>query len=119
MAQDIEMKAADDKEKKVEAKKDDKKEDKVEVQPKPMTVKEGEWSWLNSSHHPAPALAAHTIPLRDHTEIKLNLALLDRAVHAIEPRYSARVLRTLTTLRRRLDKESLSEVIETCYPKCE
>lgn len=90
MAQDIEMKAADDKEKKVEAKKDDKKEDKVEVQPKPMTVKE---------------------------EIKLNLALLDRAVHAIEPRYSARVLRTLTTLRRRLDKESLSEVIETCYPK--
>ncbi len=119
MAQDIEMKSADDKDKdkKLDATKEDKKEEKVEAPPKPMSLKEGE-----SGRPPMPIQyneLIHNPTSHPPTEIKLNLILLDRAVHAIEPRFSARVLRTLTTLRKKLEKETLKEVIESSYPRCE
>jgi 26S proteasome regulatory subunit N3 len=41
--------------------------------------------------------------------------LIDRAVATIEDRFTARVLRTLTTLRKRLDASNLAQVIEQTY----
>lgn len=51
-----------------------------------------------------------------HTEIKQNIVLITRAVHNLEPRFTARVLRTLTGLRRRMYREALSSVVESTYP---
>ena len=51
------------------------------------------------------------------TEIKNNIALLERAVSTLEPRFTHRVLRTLTTLRKRIDDTVLREAIELAYAK--
>jgi 26S proteasome regulatory subunit N3 len=51
------------------------------------------------------------------TEIKNNVALLDRAVSTLEPRFTHRVLRTLTALRKRINDTVLSEAIELIYAK--
>ena len=45
-----------------------------------------------------------------------NLPLIDRAVSTLEPRYTLRVLRTLTALRKRLNAKALFEAIEAIYP---
>jgi 26S proteasome regulatory subunit N3 len=50
-------------------------------------------------------------------EIKQNLTLINRAVHNLEPRFTARVLRTLTGLRKKLYREALQEVVNDVYPK--
>jgi 26S proteasome regulatory subunit N3 len=50
-------------------------------------------------------------------EIKQNLTLINRAVHNLEPRFTARVLRTLTGLRKKLYREALQEVVNDLYPK--
>lgn len=50
-------------------------------------------------------------------EIKQNLTLINRAVHNLEPRFTARVLRTLTGLRKKLYREVLQEVVNDVYPK--
>lgn len=49
-------------------------------------------------------------------EIKSNAVLIDRAVSTLEPRYTLRVLRTLTALRKRLNAKALFEAIEAIYP---
>lgn len=82
------------KDKKVEEKekdkKDDKKDDKkVEEKPAP----------------PTPT-----------AEIKSNIALIERAVADLEPRFTHRVLRSLTALRKRLDNKILRDAIEENYP---
>ena len=51
------------------------------------------------------------------TEIKNNVALLERAVSTLEPRFTHRVLRTLTALRKRVNDTVLREAIELIYAK--
>jgi 26S proteasome regulatory subunit N3 len=86
---DVEMKPAEDKKDKKDEKKGKKEEKKEEPVPPPTP----------------------------QAEIKTNLLLIDRAVSTLEPRFTHRVLRTLTGLRRRLDDAILKEVVETAYPK--
>lgn len=50
-------------------------------------------------------------------EIKQNLSTIDKAVQSLEPRFTARALRTLTTLRKKLYREGLEEVVEGGYVK--
>jgi 26S proteasome regulatory subunit N3 len=50
-------------------------------------------------------------------EIKFNIALLEKAVSTLEPRFTRRVLRTFTTLRKKLDDGILRDAIEETYPK--
>jgi 26S proteasome regulatory subunit N3 len=50
-------------------------------------------------------------------EIKLNISFLQRAVTTLEPRFTHRVLRTLTALRKRLNDSVLREAIIEVYPK--
>ncbi|OCH87224.1 hypothetical protein OBBRIDRAFT_796403 [Obba rivulosa] len=49
-------------------------------------------------------------------EIKANVALIDRAVSTLEPRFTHRVLRTLTSLRKRLDDKVLRDAVTELYP---
>lgn len=49
-------------------------------------------------------------------EIRSNALLIDRAVSTLEPRFTLRVLRTLTALRKRLNSKVLAEAIEGVYP---
>ena len=50
-------------------------------------------------------------------EVKANVALIERAVDTLEPRFMHRVLRTLTALRKRLDDKALREAIADVYPQ--
>ncbi|WVQ99237.1 hypothetical protein IAU59_006369 [Kwoniella sp. CBS 9459] len=50
-------------------------------------------------------------------EILANIALIGRAVTTIEPRFTIRVLRTLTSLRKKLDKDVLKKVLDQAFPK--
>jgi 26S proteasome regulatory subunit N3 len=86
---DVDMKPADAKLKAEEKKDDTKKEE--EPKPKPTPV----------------------------AEIKSNLALIERAVSTLEPRFTHRVLRTLTALRKRIDAAVLRTAIEEVYVKGE
>lgn len=52
-------------------------------------------------------------------DIKSNIALIERAVSTLEPRFTHRVLRTLTSLRKRIDEKVLRDTIEELYPKGE
>ena len=91
---DVEMKPAEEKtkgEKKDEEKKDDKKEEKKDTKPPQSPV----------------------------AEIKSNIALIERAVTTLEPRFTHRVLRTLTSLRKRIDDKVLRDAIEEVYTKGE
>ena len=51
------------------------------------------------------------------TEIRNNVALLERAVSTLEPRFTHRVLRTLTALRKRINDTVLKEAVELIYAK--
>ncbi|ELU41530.1 diphenol oxidase-A2 [Rhizoctonia solani AG-1 IA] len=57
------------------------------------------------------------VPISVGAEIKANLALLDRAVSTVEPRFTVRVLRNLTGLRKKLNADHLREAVLTAYPK--
>ncbi|KAH9947507.1 diphenol oxidase-A2 [Amylocystis lapponica] len=48
-------------------------------------------------------------------EIKTNVALIERAVSTLEPRFTHRVLRSLTTLRKRLDDKVLQDAVVEVY----
>ncbi|KAF8552099.1 diphenol oxidase-A2 [Imleria badia] len=82
-------KKVEDKDKDKKDKKDDKKDAKVEEKPPP----------------PTPT-----------AEIKSNIALIERAVADLEPRFTHRVLRSLTALRKRLDNKILRDALEENYP---
>lgn len=56
-------------------------------------------------------------PLTPLAEIKGNFVLIDRAVSTLEPRFTQRVLRTLTTLVKKLDDTILRDAIEQGFPK--
>ncbi|TRM63585.1 PCI domain-containing protein [Schizophyllum amplum] len=83
---DVEMKPADSKDKK-----DEKKDERQE------------------EAKPAP-------PPTPQQEIKANAALIERAVSMMEPRFTHRVLRTLTALRKRIDDSVLRDAIQDAYP---
>ncbi|KAI0631096.1 diphenol oxidase-A2 [Trametes polyzona] len=55
------------------------------------------------------------VPLTPAAEIKANIALIERAVATLEPRFTHRVLRSLTHLRKRLDDRVLREAIGETY----
>ncbi|KAG1745326.1 PCI domain-containing protein [Suillus lakei] len=85
---DVEMvKATDKKEDKKDEKKDEKK---PEPKPEPPTPTQ---------------------------EIKANIALIDRAINDLETRFTHRVLRSLTALRKRINDKVLRDAIEENYPK--
>jgi hypothetical protein len=57
-------------------------------------------------------------------ELRSNVLLIERAVSTFEPRFTAKVLRTLTTLRKKLQSQPdgmsvLKQVMEESYPKSE
>ncbi|KAH9833330.1 diphenol oxidase-A2 [Rhodofomes roseus] len=54
-------------------------------------------------------------PLTPVAEIKANVALIERAVSTLEPRFMHRVLRTLGALRKKLDDSVLREAISEVY----
>jgi 26S proteasome regulatory subunit N3 len=56
-------------------------------------------------------------PISVGAEIKANLALLDRAVSTVEPRFTVRVLRNLNGLRKKLNAENVREAILSLYGK--
>jgi 26S proteasome regulatory subunit N3 len=56
-------------------------------------------------------------PLTPLAEIKTNITLLERAVTTLEPRFTHRVLRGLTALRKKIDDAVLRQSIEEVYPK--
>ncbi|EIW78381.1 diphenol oxidase-A2 [Coniophora puteana RWD-64-598 SS2] len=49
-------------------------------------------------------------------EIKANIGLIERAVNDIEPRFTHRVLRSLTALRKRINYDVLREAVEQKWP---
>lgn len=55
------------------------------------------------------------IPLTPTAEIKANIALIERAVATLEPRFTHRVLRSLNHLRKRLDDKILRDAINESY----
>jgi hypothetical protein len=56
-----------------------------------------------------------TPPLSPVSEIKSNVTLIERAVSTLEPRFTIRVLRSLTSLRKRLDDKALCDAVSEVY----
>ena len=81
----------------------------VEMKPVDEEKKTGEEK-KEESKEPSPP------PLTPTAEIKANVALIERAVATLEPRFTHRVLRTLTALRKKLDNAILREAIAEVYP---
>jgi 26S proteasome regulatory subunit N3 len=52
------------------------------------------------------------VKLSPTQEIKANIALIQRGVSSMEPRFSHRVLRTLTGLRKTLTAEIISQAVD-------
>lgn len=82
---------APDVEMKVDESADTKKDEKVEAPPPP--------------------------PLTPAQIISANIALVERAVSTLEPRFTHRVLRTHNALRKKLDSVVLAEQIRTLWSK--
>ena len=55
-------------------------------------------------------------PLTPVQEIKANVALIEKAVSSLEPRFTHRVLRTLNVLRRKIDDSVLRDAVGEVYP---
>ena len=56
-----------------------------------------------------------TPPPTPAAEIKANTVLIEKAVWSLEPRFTHRVLRSFTTLRKRTDDVVLREAIQDIY----
>lgn len=82
----------------------------ADVEMKPVDEeKKAEEEKKEESKEPSPP------PLTPTAEIKANVALIERAVSTLEPRFTHRVLRTLTALRKKLDDAILREAISEVY----
>jgi len=57
------------------------------------------------------------IPLTPLAEIQVNVALIDKAVSTLEPRFTHRVLKTFSSLKKRVDETILANAISEVYPK--
>lgn len=80
-----------------------------DVEMKPAEPKQSEEEKIQEESKP--------VPVHPLVEIKNNVALIDRAVTTLEPRFTHRVLRTLTALRKRIDASILRNAVETIYTK--
>ncbi|KAJ3509551.1 hypothetical protein NMY22_g16253 [Coprinellus aureogranulatus] len=56
-------------------------------------------------------------PLTPAAEIKQNAAQIERAVSTLEPRFTHRVLRSLTALRKKVDEGALRTAVDGLYSK--
>lgn len=54
-------------------------------------------------------------PLAPVEEILANVVLIERAVSTLEPRFSNRVLRGLTSLRRNINEKVLKDAVNAIY----
>jgi hypothetical protein len=79
----------------------------VEMKPADTTQDKPEDKKEDKEPTPPPTPAA---------EIKGNIALIEKAVWSLEPRFTLRVLRSFTTLRKKLDDAVLREAIQDVYP---
>jgi len=64
---------------------------------------------------PAPA----PVPLTAQQIVQANIALVERAVSTLEPRFTHRALRTHGGLRKKLDSSVLAEIVRAALPKGE
>lgn len=64
-----------------------------------------------------PPSSKPVVPLTPGEEIKSNITLIERAVSTLEPRFTHKVLRSLTHLRRQMDEKVLKDVIAEVYAK--
>ena len=78
-------------------------------EPKPITPSTTATTEKDGKEQVAPPSAV--------TDIKTNAQLIERAVSTLEPRFTHRVLRSLTTLRRRLDATVLRDALTAVFPK--
>lgn len=62
---------------------------------------------------------AEPVPTTVQADIQHNLTLVRSAVSILEPRLVTKVLRTLGSIRKRLDVAALKEVIEAAFPPSE
>jgi 26S proteasome regulatory subunit N3 len=62
---------------------------------------------------------APVVPPTPVAEITANATLIERAVSTLEPRFTHRVLRSLTTLRKRTNAAVLREATSVLYPSGE
>jgi 26S proteasome regulatory subunit N3 len=53
----------------------------------------------------------------ERPEILHNITVIGRAVTSMEPRFTTRVLRTLTATRKKLNKEVMRNILNEAYPK--
>jgi len=79
----------------------------VEMKPADATQDKSEDKKDAKEPSPPPTPAA---------EIKSNVALIEKAVWSLEPRFTHRVLRSFTALRKKLDDAVLREAIQEVYP---
>jgi len=79
----------------------------VEMKPADTTQDKSEDKKDTKEPPPPPTPAA---------EIKSNIALIEKAVWSLEPRFTHRVLRSFTALRKKLDDAVLREAIQEIYP---
>lgn len=79
-----------------------------DVEMKPLTIDTDIKDSKDKENKDAPP----PVKLTPTQEIKANIALIQRGVSSMEPRFAHRVLRTLTGMRKMLTAEILSQAIE-------
>ncbi|KAI1796565.1 diphenol oxidase-A2 [Ganoderma leucocontextum] len=79
----------------------------ADVEMKPVDEKEEEEKQAEGEKKP--------VPLTPVAEIKVNVALIERAVSTLEPRFTHRVLRSLAQLRKKLDDKLLQDAVQEVY----
>lgn len=81
----------------------------ADVEMKPADTTQDKSEDKKDAEEPAP-------PPTPAAEIKSNIALIEKAVWSLEPRFTHRVLRSFTALRKKLDDVVLREAIQEVYP---
>ena len=81
----------------------------ADVEMKPIDVDEKKEEEKSAESEKKPA------PLTPVAEIKVNVALIERAVSTLEPRFTHRVLRSLAQLRKKLDNKVLQDAVQEVY----
>jgi len=81
----------------------------ADVEMKPADTAHGKPEDKKDDKEPTP-------PPTPAAELKANITLIEKAVSSLEPRFTHRVLRSFTALRKKLDDAVLREVIQGAYP---
>jgi 26S proteasome regulatory subunit N3 len=86
---------------------DAEKKDEVKVEVEQiMTIEDGQ-------SHSLPVFTWRLINL----EVLHNITVIGRAVSTMEPRFTTRVMRTLTATRKKLNKEAMKNILNQAFPK--